>query len=156
MREIKLGSRRHRGLVALVDDEDFDFLNKFRWSVYACAGGPYARGRAINGKHTKMHRLIMNTPLGLECDHINHDTLDNRKSNLRNCTRSQNMLNQKKKKGSSRFKGVSWCKKDGRWLARLSIGGDQIHIGSFKYEEEAFEAYKSKAKEAYGEFYCEG
>lgn len=88
------------GQVALVDDEDFEYLNSMKWraswhnntkSFYA------ARADRSTGKYKTvyMHRLIMQTPSGLECDHVFHNTLDNRKSQLRNVTRSENQRNKK-------------------------------------------------------------
>jgi len=97
MKEIELT----QGQVAIVDDEDFEYLSQWKWraswhennkSFYA------ARADRSTGKYKTiyMHRLIMQTESGLECDHIFHNTLDNRKSVLRNVTRSENQRNNRR------------------------------------------------------------
>lgn len=103
MKKIKLTS----GKFALVDDDMFEELNKFSW----CLNGGYAiRGYSKNGKQAKlkMHRVIMNTPKGMDTDHIDNNKLNNQRNNLRVCTRSQNCMNRKKRSTpnlSSSFKG---------------------------------------------------
>ena len=136
MKEIIL---RNTGNVCLVDDCDFDFLNKWRWKE---TNNGYA-GRTSYNKYNKsfgmllMHRLINNTPHGLETDHINGIKLDNRKCNLRNVTRSENEYNKGiRSDNSSGFKGVCWDKNRCLWLARLG----KIHIGRFKNIEDAKKA----------------
>ncbi len=81
-----------RGQFALVDDEDLPLVLGQRWYANRSSTGQYY---AINGQRLGMHRLITNCPKGLEVDHINHDTLDNRRSNLRVCTHKENMRNGK-------------------------------------------------------------
>lgn len=76
---------------ALVDDEDYNWLSYFKWHY---ANG-YAQSNLLKNR-LSMHSLIMNTPKGMDTDHINHNTLDNRRENLRICTRSENLLNAKK------------------------------------------------------------
>lgn len=87
-----------KGYETIVDDEDYEELSKHKW--YANVGGTaphlvYARG-TINGKKVRMHRVIMKTTENLVVDHKNHDTLDNRKKNLRNCTQKENQENRPK------------------------------------------------------------
>src|SRR4030066_2184242 len=112
MKEIKLT----RGKVAIVDDEDYEWINQWKWH---CNGQGYAERHCdIPGKRTmiKMHRLILNTPNGMETDHINHNRLDNRKSNLRVRTRSQNAINTPiRSSNTSGKKGVDWKKNVGKW-----------------------------------------
>jgi hypothetical protein len=89
-----------QGQVALVDDDDFERLNAFKWQAQwmITAKSFYAvrfEGGRKNRRWVSMSRFIMHTPKGMECDHINHDTLDDRKCNLKNCTRSQNQQNRK-------------------------------------------------------------
>lgn len=95
----------------------------------------------------------MNCPDGLEVDHINRNKLDNRKSNLRIVTRQQNMCN----KGSyinsiSKYKGVSWHKKDQRWYAQIRFNRQLYFIGSFENEDVAAAAYNHYAKKFFGEY----
>jgi hypothetical protein len=100
-----------------------------------------------------MHRQITSAPPGLVVDHINHNGLDNRKDNLRLCTRAQNALNQRPRKGtSSRYKGVYWHERDKRFYAQISHKGRRYHLGSYKSEIQAAKAYDKKAKELFGEF----
>lgn len=104
MKEIKLTTP---GKVALVDDQDFDELNKFSWHVRR---GYVVRTKNIDKKKIAffMHREIMNTPAGMDTDHKDHNGLNNQRSNLRVCTRLQNMHNRKKQSNgiTSKFKGV--------------------------------------------------
>lgn len=155
MKQIKLT----QGKVALVDDEDFELLNQWKWYANKKCGFCYAvrHFKAISGKRDKksmLHRQIMNCPEGLEIDHINHNGLDNKKSNLRICTRSQNQPNQKAKKHSSKYKGVSWHKASKKWQAMIVYNNRQIYIGLFDSEIEAAKAYDKKALELFGEFAC--
>lgn len=143
-----------RGLEAIIDDDDYELLSKYSWSV---GGGtrryPYAITTIQKNKSLKMHRLIMRAKKNQLIDHINHDTLDNRKENLRICTQSQNQANRKKhKKTSSKFKGVNFYKRVNAWRARIQINKKDINIGWFLLEREAAIAYNEVAKKHFGEF----
>ena len=95
----------------------------------------------------------MNAPDGMEVDHINGNGLDNRKANLRLCTRAQNQMNSIKRTGkSSIFKGVSWHKNAWKWRANIKINQKDIHIGYFDTELEAAEAYDIEAIRLFGSF----
>ena len=95
----------------------------------------------------------MNAPAGMQIDHINGNGLDNRKVNLRLCNSSQNQRNARKRKsGTSRFKGVDWHKESKKWRARICVNRKRIHIGRYKSEFEAAQAYDKKAIELFGEF----
>ena len=95
----------------------------------------------------------MGAPKGADVDHINGDTLDNRRSNLRVCDRSQNLCNRKKMAGkSSRYKGVSYNKLRGKWDARLMFRGKQYCLGLFKTELEAAKAYDALAREKHAKY----
>ena len=145
-----------QGEFAIVDNEDYEELNKLNWHY---AGG-YARRnkRLLNGKRkiVNMHREMMNTPEGFETDHINGDRLDNRRSNLRIVTKNENKRNAKARKGTSQFKGVSYHKtkrhKNGYWNARIQIDGKRVNIGYFKNEKEAAIAYNHAAKKYHGKY----
>ena len=157
MKRIKLTQNQY----TLVDDEDFDELNKHKWYARynSCMDSFYAsrNDRKVNGKRftVQMHRVILNTPKGMQTDHANHDSLDNRKVNLRICTRSQNQHNRVQHKNmTSKYKGVYWNKKYEKWRARIRINGKQIHIGYFKTEIDAGKAYDKVAMKYFGEFVC--
>jgi hypothetical protein len=104
-----------QGMFAIVDKDDFDYLNQWNWAVARRIGSPsYAiRGEWENGKQktVRMHRLVMNAPNGTQVDHINGNGLDNRRKNLRFCTTKQNLRNRgKNSRNTSGYKGVSWAK----------------------------------------------
>jgi hypothetical protein len=107
-----------RGLVAIVDAEDYGWLNQWKWSVQAGRRYPYAARRAKN-KCIKMHRLIMGItdPL-IWIDHVNRYGVDNRKINLREAAYTLNARNAcMRKDNKSGYRGVSWCKRIGKWWA---------------------------------------
>ena len=101
-----------------------------------------------------MHRLILGlTDPKIFVDHKNRNGLDNQRSNLRKCTRSQNIRNRKSAKNStSQYLGVSWVKRSSRWLASISAYGKKKHLGLFKTELEAAIIYNIAARKYYGEF----
>lgn len=98
------------------------------------------------------HETILNPSKGKDCDHINGDTLDNRIENLREVSKSQNMMNRKKViKKSSIYKGVSKSR-TGYWVSRICINKVSFYLGEFKKEEDAALAYNQKAIELFGEY----
>lgn len=145
-----------RGEFAKVDPEDYIWLSQFRWHCKTNKNAIYAvRNISENGKSKRifMHRLIMNTPPHLVCDHINHNGLDNRKARLRNCTISQNNANSRSARGaSSKYKGVSWSKRRRKWSAYIKTGGIQKNLGCFVDETDAAKAYDEAAKKYFGQF----
>lgn len=146
-----------KGMVALVDDEDYEFLNQWKWySSHSRMGNYYARRDEIVGDITRrvfMHRVIAGAVSGQYVDHINHVTLDNRRSNLRKGTQSQNMGNLKMRKANtSGFKGVCWNKKRQKWQANVRIGRRNTTIGKFDNKLEAALAYDNAATKEFGEY----
>jgi len=151
MKEIKLT----QGKIALVDDEDFERINQYKWCVKKYPKTFYAHrsGPTVNGKQKtiKMHHEIMGKPLkGFETDHINGCGFDNQKKNLRFVTRRQNTQNKQNMNKSSRFPGVCWDKWAQKWKAQIVINGKRKHLGRFIHERKAFMVYK-KAVETLGE-----
>lgn len=156
-----------QGQVAIVSDEDAD-LAGLKWCAIFCPGysngGAYKASRNVplaNGKRTseQMHRVILSRMLGRpllrseEVDHIHGNTLDNRRSELRLATRSQNGMNKgKTRANASGFKGVSWDTRTHKWRARISINRKCTTLGYFDTPEEAHEAYKKAAPEYHGEW----
>ena len=153
MKKIQLGGHRYKNSqikgFTIVDKEDFERLNKFSWNV-SSHGYVYTRDRKV---FVYMHRLIMNTPKGFDTDHINGNKLDNRRSNLRVCNRSENNWNgSKKRTNKSGYKGVSWDKKAQKWLAKICKERQQIFVGYFNSPLEASKAYDKKAQDIFGNF----
>jgi hypothetical protein len=148
MKHIELNN----GKVALIDDDDYDRVSALKWKE---VGGYAAHGYKKNGKaHTVyMHRMITSAPLGMKVDHINHDALDNRKSNLRVCTHSQNHMNRVKLSGtSSLYKGVTWNKALRKWKAYISYQGKFRHIGYFDNEIHAAISYDLWSHDLFGQY----
>lgn len=157
MRTIQFKGKRGEGKVALVDDDDFESVSRFNW-FFSSAGYAVANVQKNGCIFTLcMHRLIMDARDGEELDHINHDPLDNRRCNLRFCTRSQNVANTRKHSNNkSGFKGVSWHKSSMKWRAVINMNGKHTHIGSFVNIEDAVAAHALKSIEVFGEFGCSG
>ena len=138
MKEIPLT----QGKVALVDDEDFEWLNTWKWYAGKGSRGKrwYARTgfREQNGtRNIYMHQMLMLFPKKpLQIDHLNHNGLDNQKDNLRVCTGRENMHNIQQK-GTSIYPGVNWSKSHKKWVSRISINNKKIWLGESKYEIEA-------------------
>jgi hypothetical protein len=156
MKVITATKRKHE---ILVDDEDFESLNLHRWNI---GGGGYAL-RLIRvpgsppGKYRSeyMHRRIMGLKFGDPgiVDHVNRIITDNRRSNLRICTRAENTRNRAASKISkSGIKGVSWCVRDERWVAHITFSHKQKNLGSFHTKEDALEAYTQAAIRLHGAF----
>lgn len=149
MKLIPLSGKRGTGKFASVDDEDYDLLVKKRWH-YASYG--YA-AIDVEKKKEYMHRLIMGNPKDMEVDHIDGDKLNNTKENLRICSRLQNARNTKPQRGTSVYKGVSWCKVASRWMATIWLNGKGVYLGLFHNESDAANAYDDAARLHFGE-YC--
>jgi hypothetical protein len=143
-----------KGKFAIVDEGEYERLNKMRWYVQQ-SNGLYAICRR-EGKTLWMHRWIMNAPGDMKVDHRNNNGLDNRRENLRLASNGENNKNRRKMKGhwTSKYKGVFWDKKRRRWLSRINVNGRLIHIGSFETEVAAAKAYDAAAKKYHGEFAC--
>jgi hypothetical protein len=143
-----------QGKFAIVDAADYERLAGHKWCLLNIKGQYYAHRRK-HDKMVKMHHEILDVPAGMVCDHINHNSLDNRRCNLRVCTPSQNGYNRlPNKKGTSRFKGVYWHKVARKWVAEIGYKNRMIHIGCFNYEEDAAIAYDDMAIKLFGEFAC--
>ncbi len=169
MKEIKLSQRGKNSkfkLTAIVDNEEYDYLSKFNWSLSTSNKHTYAKAIINNKVIKRMHRLIMKAGKGQLVDHIDGNGLNNQKSNLRLCTASQNGKNRKVKyNSSSKYLGVSRQIKNHvtrtgekmtyiNWIANIAITGDgkNKYIGCFKTQENAAIAYNIYAEKYHGEF----
>lgn len=153
MKKIKLT----KGQYALVDDEDFERLNSHAWyASFQSSNGKYFAeshtcGRELASPTRKMHRILTNAPQGMEVDHINGNSLDNRKSNLRVCSKSENMRNRDTPvHNKCGYKGVHRNGK--RWRARITVNGVIIELGYHDSPEDAARAYNLVAPKYHGEF----
>jgi hypothetical protein len=148
-----------QGQVAIIDIGDLALVAPHRWHAYWCQLGKcfYAKTNIRNpdGKRTtlKMHRLIKGAKKGEEVDHIHHNTLDNRQSETRLCTGSQNQHNHVlNANNTSGYKGVSWDKRSGKWRAHICVNGKQKNLGRYTTPELANEACIAVRPELHGEF----
>jgi len=142
MQEIELSN----GHKVVVDDDAFDYLSQWKW---------YATGKyAIRRGGILMHREIMQPPKNLQVDHINGDTKDNRRQNLRLCTAGQNRMNRRTHARNNRsgYKGVFWEKRKRRWMAQLRYQTRKVFGGYFKDVTDAARAYDRMAIKYFGEF----
>lgn len=153
MKEIELT----QGKVAIVDDEDFEYISQWKWCYHSAGYAVRAEGKRGKQVHIYMHREILKPPSGMFTDHVNGDRLDNRKINLRSCNDSQNASNKGlQKNNTSGYKGASWCNKYKKWLSSITFTKNRRvskkFLGYFKSAEAAARAYDKAAREKFGEF----
>lgn len=138
------------GRDVIIDDDDYDKVRSFSWCI---TKNGYVHGSKFRGEkrvRNYLHRLVMDACVGSEIDHKNSDKLDNRKSNLRFCNRSENSFGKKNKKRRSIYRGVTVGGTCWRAAAILSSGGKLTVIGSYKTELEAAIAYDIAAIRSFG------
>jgi hypothetical protein len=134
-----------QGKFAIIDDEDFEEISKYKWFALHQRNTWYAR-RSISKKNKEsMHRFILKPELDLEVDHINGNGLDNRRSNIRIVTRRQNAQNKHILKRSPLL-GVSLDSRCGLWQSKICIHGKSTFLGSYGTQEEANERYLLELK----------
>ena len=151
-----------KGLVTIVDDDDYERVAEFKWHAAVRRKTVYAsRDLWPSRQKVLLHRWLLDAPRDMEVDHRNGNGLDNRRENLRLATRSQNLINcrpNRTNKGS-RFRGVIWHKAAAKWAAQISTGRrlengkrEHLHLGLFLDEVEAARAYDRAALQHHGEF----
>lgn len=146
------------GYEAQVDDEDYDRIAQFKWHV--CLEGrnhdiPYARRTVSGPRHNevvRMHREILGLDRGELADHVNGNTLDNTRGNLRRATRAQNVHNRRSQSHSTRHKGIYRNRANDTWTARIRHCGWICALGTYDSETDAALAYDRAAEKLFGEF----
>ena len=155
MEKINVSTIKHPNTFTLVDNENYEYLSQWKWKVDD--NGYVSRRKMINYKSTKtyMHRTIMDCPKGMCIDHINFNPSDNRKSNLRVCTNSENNIHKSKhnNKNTSKYKGVHKIPNPSKpWKAQIKFKYKGIHLGNFKTKEGAAKMYNCAASILFGQF----
>lgn len=146
------------GYNVLFSRQDSDLMLSKKWRATFVEGKTrlyivhsYKRNKKV--KHVYFHRLIMGSPDNLCVDHINGNILDNRRENLRICTNAENIRNQKRNiTNTSGYKGVSWNKRYGKWVAFICFNGKNKNLGSFSTAEQAHKTYCEASSKYHGEF----
>jgi hypothetical protein len=162
MKKIEINSKTYGTKYVLVDDEDYDLVNKYKWNLDKMDGDKFYaihsvnKGRDETGKFRytsfKIHRLIMNFPKS-HIDHKDNDGLNNQRSNLRLATSQQNSANSTvSKRNKTGFKGVTYRKDVDRYACRVRVNGDCLCYGHYKTPEEAAKKYNEVALLHFGEF----
>lgn len=148
-----------KGKYTLVDDRDYGYLMGWKWQVLEgkrgryCAKRSSARKRGEKRKNIYMHRIIMHYDGNMDIDHINGNALDNRRSNLRICTRSQNHHNAGlRSDNKSGYRGISWREDNKTWAARIDFNNTSKHLGCFENIEDAVLARREAEEQYVGEF----
>ena len=140
MKILKINSKKNGNLDVLLDDEDYERMQKdfvsMRWATSKCHKGIYLQKR-VNKKIILLHRYIMGFPNGI-VDHINHNTLDNRKENLRITNNANNLRNGTlRPNNKTGVVGVSYCEESKKYTAHIKVNYKSIYLGAFDTLEEA-------------------
>lgn len=144
-------AKTNNGIEFYIDIEDEQILKDYCWSI--SSNGYLIAYERLMGRKIRLHRLIMNCPNDMVVDHINGDTLDNRKRNLRVVTKQQNDMNKKIRSDStSKVTGVYFHKHSGKWVAYICVENSQIHLGCFSDFLDAVDARKAAEEKYYGKF----
>lgn len=146
-----------KGYWAIIDAADVHLIDKWKWGALIGRRSVYAVRKAglVDGKRKTvlMHRSILAAPRDMQIDHINSNGLDNRRSNLRLATHTENIRNSRMRvTNTSGYKGVHRHKKSGRWIAKIRAGGKQMTLGYYDTPQEAHAAYAIAAEKMHGEF----
>lgn len=148
MKEIPLSQDK----VALVDDDDYELVSSFKWSLMTTPHNSYAY-RKEDQRTIYLHRYIMNVTEAEEVDHIDKNGLNDQRHNMRVATRTENARYRvvPQTENGSGYRGVRLH--GSRWQAKIQIApGVRISLGTFETPEEAARAYDAAAKEHHGEF----
>ena len=136
-----------QGKIAIVDDEDYEWLNQWKWTYqHKHTNCEYAIRTSYQKpkKHIQMHRLMLNAKKGQICDHKNHNGLDNRRENIWIVSRRQNLQNRKFRR--SIYPGIYWYPITRKWHSRIRINGKRYSLGYYRTEWAAFFAYSEACR----------
>lgn len=141
-----------KGYYAIVDDEDYGPLSRWKWTADERPDGQVYARRVEAGTKIYMHRFILGAPAHLDVDHRDQVGLNNTRSNLRTATRSQNNANGRNRMGrTSRYRGVSFDRTRSKWMMQIKLQGESTRR-RFDSETEAARAYDDIARTLFGEF----
>ncbi len=148
-----------KGYEAIVDDEDYERFGHLKWRAQDrwIAGRAYvfaARSQRLDGRRTTilLHRAIMGAGPGQEVDHCDGDPLNCRRSNMRLCSRQQNVANRPRTTPRGQYRGVVRNRSGITWRAQICVNYEKMHLGSYGSPEAAAAAYNAAAILAFGEF----
>lgn len=142
----------------IIDEDDYDRVMRMNWAPQPSGLSVYAVTKSLRyipKHHQRLHAYIIKAEHGQIVDHINGDTLDNRKANLRIVTAAENVRNSRRPTfvgKTSKFKGVTWHSGRERWLAKIAFEGVTSPLGVFSHEEDAARAYDRAAIELFGQY----
>lgn len=152
--KIDISTTKFKECYSLIDEADEEWVCLWKWCPkLSSENGNLYVVRSHDGRPVYLHRQIARARFYEQVDHINGDTLDNRRANLRICSNAQNQQNRKKKlpgKGGTRFKGVFFI--NGRWRAYITVNKKRYHLGVYDAEIDAAKEYDSKALHYFGRF----
>jgi hypothetical protein len=144
-----------KGLVTIIDSEDLALVADYKWCATVRTKTYYAITKlpGSEGKLCTMHRLLANAKPGQLVDHKDRHGWNNRRNNLRVCTKSQNGANAAlRKDNTSGYRGVTWHSLTNKWQAKIKVGPNSTYLGLFTDPWEAAQAYNEAAITAWGEF----
>jgi len=159
--KLEIISKKYGIKTIVIDDEDYNKIKDYKLHIIFCkkSKGFYARAykkktECETRKQYYLHRYLVDCPKGKITDHINGDSLDNRKQNLRICDGSENICNSGKRDmdSTSKYKGVSFVKKEKKWQAAIMKNKQTKFLGHFIKETDAAMAYNQAAIKYHGEF----
>jgi hypothetical protein len=162
MKEIEINSSVHGTHKILVDDEDYEFVVQWKWSLKVGGNTFYAHRKDKDNKEIKLHRVLLKLEdPNVVVDHVDGNGLNNQKSNLRACEHTNNKRNRRidnkqTLSSTSKYKGVCWRSDTEKWSAQLHLDGKKVHLGSFPKNCEIIGAYAYDvaAIKNFGEFAC--
>jgi hypothetical protein len=136
-----------QGKEILVDDDTYQWAKHFKWQL-GNRGHVYIHQ---SKSYVWLHRVVMDTPEEMLCDHINRNPFDNRRANLRNCTKAENSTNRTIKLGKIKYRGVYKTDRIANpYRASIQKEGKRVSLGMYPTPEEAALAYDKAAKELHG------